>query len=182
MSLREHERASPPEWTVTMLKDASLPSRRYYSILIVAWFVSAVSGCAGYAPGRQSYWGSQIRELCAKDGGITVYESIELTREEYERLGGLKQGLPIPDARTVKAGFPYIREEIRTIIREANPRVMRGETLIKRRSDSKVLGRSVRYWRSGGDLPTGLAEQTYFICPEQSDLSLAVFRVISPAK
>ena len=143
----------------------------------MALWSALLAGCSNYVPGRQLYWDNQVRELCAKDGGSTVYETIELTRQEYDRLGGLKQGLPIPDEAAAKPGFPYVRQEIRQIIREANPRVMRGETVIKRRSDNKVLARSVRYWRTGGDLPTGLAEETYFICPEQDDLSRAVFKV-----
>ena len=146
---------------------------------VVTMAVTAfLAGCAGYVPGRQTYWDNQVRELCQTDGGSTVYETVQLTRQEYERLGGLRQGLPVPDEGTAKPDFPYVRVEIRTTIREANPRVMRGETVIKRRSDNKVLARSVRYWRTGGDLPTGLTEQTYFICPEQADLSAAVFKIM----
>jgi hypothetical protein len=168
--------------------DSALLSRRQGNIswhgvlLTMSVWAGLLAGCASYLPGRQVYWDNQVRELCAKDGGFTVYERIELTREEYERLGGLNQGLPIPDEGIAKPGFPYVREEVRTTLREANPRVMRGETLIKRRSDNKVLARSVRYWRTGGDLPTGLAEESNFICPEQIDLSGTVFTVKSTVK
>ena len=156
-----------------------------HGIRYTAWcavLCAMLCGCGGYIPGRQSYWDEQVRQMCEKDGGVIVYETIELSQAEYQRLGGMKEGFPIPDERHATAATPYVREERRTTIRDSNPTVVRGETLIKRRSDNKVLARSVRYWRTGGDIPTGIAHESYFICPEQVDISRRVFSITDSSK
>ena len=135
----------------------------------------------GWAPGRKAYWDAQVRNMCAKDGGVTVYETITLSEVEYKRLGGdrLYPGLPVPTARYV-ADYPYVRGFTDTILREDNPRVARSEETITRRSDGKVLARAIRYSRSGGDFPTGMSEATSFTCPQGILLSTEIFKLSAP--
>ena len=120
----------------------------------------------GFFEARKAYWDHRVNQMCEKDGGVTVYERIVLSEEEYKRLGGTKSGLAFPLEQVAeKSGFPYFRRVVDVRIRDASPEVVRFETLLIRRSDRKVLGRVVQYGRSGGDFPTGISSQTYFMCP-----------------
>lgn len=139
--------------------------------------IAALYGCAGYVPGRQSYWDSQVKELCEKDGGITIFEKIELSEDDYKRLGGMPGGIPIPHVSSKRTDYPYFYEVFDFTIRESNPVVVRTETIVKRRADGKVLGRSIQYFRRGGDIPTGLANDSSFLCPDKIQLTGEIFRV-----
>lgn len=162
-----------------LAKPAPISVLRNEPLLKTAIVLLAVSlaGCIGYVPGRQDYWDTKVKEMCEKDGGVTVYERIQLSREEYKRLGGIEGSIPLPNEDRSTSDNPYFRRVIDTKIREANPEVMRSETLVVRRSDGKLLGRSVRYWRRGGDAPTGLGHESSIICPERADLTKQIFPV-----
>jgi hypothetical protein len=145
--------------------------------VLTAAAVTLLCACTAYVPGRKSYWDEQVSQMCQKDGGVTVYETVFLNEDEYRRLGGTSHGLPIPASENDRPSYPYIREQTLTRIREANPEVVRTEEVIKRRADQKVLARSVRYSRRGGDIPTGIAHHTSFTCPADIQLSTHVFKI-----
>jgi len=139
----------------------------------------SLAGCMGWAPGRQAYWDEKVKEMCEKDGGVTVNERVKISRKDSQLLWG--QGLPVPTENTRKDS-PYFWERIEIEIRDSYPKVVRAETLIKRRSDGKVLGKSVQYSRRGGDFPTGFSEATSFACPQHTDLSEQIFLVEKDSK
>lgn len=140
-------------------------------------FSTVLVGCAGYVPGRQAYWDEQVKAMCDKDGGTAVYEKVELSEEEYRKLGGVYGVIPVPAVGMKTSDYPYVRSLTETKLREGNPEVVRTEELIMRRSDGKVLVRSISYSRRGGDFPTGLLHDTVFRCPKHEDLSKRVFSV-----
>jgi hypothetical protein len=133
----------------------------------IAVLLAAVStaACMGYVPGRKAYWDDQVKAMCAKDGGLTVFEVAEVSRQEYELFRVAPgQGYAIrPDQHSGAA--PVVRRIVQTTIRESNPQVWRLEQSAIRRSDGKVLATHVDYARVGGDLPTGLAHESSFSCP-----------------
>jgi len=128
---------------------------------MVLWMLLA--GCLGFVPGRQSYWDAQVKELCAKDGGVVVYERVTLTPIEYARLRGASGGVVIPTRKSAPPGAPYVRETEETNIHRSNPEVLRRETRIIRTSDNKVVSRYVTYIRIGGDIPSP-AHASSFAC------------------
>jgi len=152
---------------------------KYGKAAVVTLLLAMLAGCMGWTPGQQAYWDEKVGEMCEKDGGITIYERVKISKGDAIALWG--KGLPLPTENTRKDS-PYFWERIETRIRDAYPKVARAETLIKRRSDGKVLGMSVQYWRTGGDFPTGFSEATSFVCPEHVDLSKQVFLVEGDSK
>jgi len=126
---------------------------------------------------RKASWDARVREMCAKDGGVAIYETVELSEEEFKRLGGGQGGLPLPSASSKEISYPFFYELVDSSIRESNPSVMRTDMLVIRRSDGKVLGRSIQYFRRGGDFPTGIVEDSAFICPENLQITTQIFRV-----
>lgn len=95
---------------------------------------------------QATYWDAKIDELCRKDGGVTVYERVSMTREEQKRLGGVGRSIPIPTRQFAAPDAPYISEETTTWLSH-NPDVFRRESLIVRTSDKAVLSRLVNYVR-----------------------------------
>jgi hypothetical protein len=152
---------------------------RYFltTTLLVIGFLVGLTNCAGYVPGAKAYWDDKVKELCEKDGGVAVYERVPVSREEFKRLGGLVRAIPIPEESRAPSDYPYVRRVIDQKLNPWNPEVVRSETQVIRRSDGKVLGRSIQYWRRGGDVPAGIAHSTSLICPEQVDLTLQIFLV-----
>ena len=134
----------------------------------------------GFYEARKAYWDQKVKEMCARDGGVTVYETVQLTKKDYETLGGTQGGLSLPDERRANKDYPYFRRVVDTVIWRGHLEVVRGETVVIRNSDGKALGRAVQYWRRGGDFPTGLFHDSSFVCPEQIRLSAMIFKLEVP--
>jgi hypothetical protein len=135
-------------------------------MLIATLFSAMLGGCMGYFPGRQSYGDAQVRELCAKDGGVTIYESLRILKSDIDLLGRIDGKIAIPSKGSANPKAPAYSELKITSISENNPRIYRTESAIIRRVDQAILARWVVYSRSGGDFPTGLSEGTSYICPD----------------
>lgn len=155
-------------------------------INIVAWvvltpivlLVASIGGCET----RKAYYDWQVRRMCEKDGGVTVYERVAITREEYRRLGGAYGQIPIPEERSAAPDYPYVSSTTRTVLKKGSPQITRTEALIKRRADNKVLARYVSYSRVGGDFPSW-AHPSYSMCElPQGNVSQQIFMVEGEAK
>ena len=105
--------------------------------------LAVLGGCSdSYAD-----WDAKVKELCQKDGGVVVYERVQLSADEARRLTGPAGGLLIPRKESADPGVPYVSETKRTTLNEGNPTVLKWETVIVRTSDGKVLSRLTGYGR-----------------------------------
>lgn len=126
---------------------------------------------------NKAYWDHKVRQWCEKDGGVTVYEKVELTQEEYERNDG-NNGFIVPwPERTSKAEHDFYTKQFTEIFHSSNPVVKRLEFIAYRKSDGKELGKMVTYGRTGGDFPTGFAG-TSFTCADMKNIALDVEKQI----
>ena len=132
--------------------------------------VMLLTACAGYTPGSKSYWDQQVKDMCAKDGGVTIYGRISVSADQFAKFGKVGAYVSIPPKASIKADDLAFWDQSTTVIRESNPRVSRYEQVIRRRLDEKVVARVVRYSRVGGDLPTGIAHESSFSCPEEEQI------------
>jgi len=119
----------------------------------------------GFYEARKAYWDYQVRELCAKDGGIRVYETITLPPTEYERFA--KRNWIFPNKKEANPTDTYYYVVDIHYYRDWNPQVSRQQYFVVRNSDGKVLGASTRYGRGGGDIP-GPWHPSSFTCPKIS--------------
>ncbi|SDE53509.1 hypothetical protein [Desulfuromonas thiophila] len=126
-------------------------------LLFSIWFGGAFWEVAG----KKMYWDAQVRKLCAIDGGVKVYETVELTPDLLDWAGRIF----IPSKDKATAADLYFYEKERQYLRRKNPTLIRTHTVIIRRSDNKVLGELIRYGRGGGDLP-GPWHPSSFSCPD----------------
>lgn len=111
------------------------------------WF----GGAFWEAGGKKLYWDAKVRDLCAKDGGVKVYETVELPPELYDYYAG--RNWVLPDKSKATPVDEYFFERDIVYLHEDDPLVTRSQARIIRRNDGRVLGEYIRYGRGGGDLP-----------------------------
>lgn len=117
--------------------------------------------------GMKVYYDRQVRELCAKDGGVRIYETVRLPAEKFDELK--RVNFVLPDKTRAEPADEYYSETDRHYYRKGNPEVSRRQYRIIRRSDQKILGELVLYGRGGGDLP-GPWHGSSFTCPDPTQV------------
>jgi hypothetical protein len=135
----------------------------------------AMTGCEKFALDRQ------MEELCSKDGGVKVYETVMLPPEMFDQWGD-----PFPGWRGRKSedrlgeNYQYTME-ISDLKKgdalKGEGELRRFSVRIHRRADRKLMGEAISYGRSGGDF-IAFAHPTSKSCPadqSESDLIRSVF-------
>ena len=105
--------------------------------------------------------------MCAVDGGATVYETVELPPDKFDRHGNINFFKPNQKRNALGEEYDYIFD-VTTQAVDRNITIFRFENKIVRRADDKLLGRQVSYARRGGDI-AGLGHPSSFGCPEFRD-------------
>lgn len=128
------------------------------AVLFSVWFGGAFWEVAG----KKMYYDAQVRELCAKDGGLKVYETVQLPAEMFNKWGQIEFHRPAQGENAL--GPEYVFKEDTQYFRQGNPQISRIHYQVLRRVDGKLLGETVLYGRVGGDLP-GPWHHSSFRCP-----------------
>lgn len=160
---------------MTKLKSHGSRSRatepRLYGWLAVGLLIA---GCEKYVLDRQ------MEDLCKKDGGVKIYETVVLPPESFDQWGD-----PFPGWRgrtsEERLGLQYQYEWKIIDIKKGDAlkgegELKRFEVRIFRRSDGRLLGEGVSFARSGGDL-IAFAHPTSRSCPESQSESDVIRRV-----
>ncbi|MBA3771783.1 MAG: hypothetical protein H0X13_04665 [Ramlibacter sp.] len=95
----------------------------------------------------------EVDRLCAIDGGVHVYETVELSKENFGPDGEVfpqYRGLPLEKGRY--STHYYFRPEEKVLI-SGTPSLYRFSFAIVRQADRRVMGEQVSYVRRGGDFP-----------------------------
>jgi hypothetical protein len=123
--------------------------RRFAAVLACAALATLLVACERYALNQQ------MEELCKKDGGVRVYETVTLPPSEYEALWKY--------AATAATPADFYGPNYRSV---ATKEILVGQNAtagsgigqlsrlywgIYRRSDNRLLGERVGYQRDGGD-------------------------------
>ena len=114
----------------------------------------------------KAHYDQQVREMCAKDGGVRVYETVRLPAEEFDEFGDIR----IPANQNAKPKDEYLYESSTTYIRDRNPEIWKSHYRVHRQLGGKLLGESVSYSRRGGDMP-GPWHESSFGCPRDADIT-----------
>ena len=110
---------------------------------------------------------NMVDELCAKDGGIKVYETVILPAPMFNKYGQPEIGLS--KNKPSQNGL-YFDLNIEDLVGNHNSSairdlvVMRSKTKIVRNSDRKTLGEKISYTRRGGDA-AGPWHPSHYTCP-----------------
>jgi hypothetical protein len=103
----------------------------------------------------------EVDRLCAIDGGVHIYETVKLPKENFGPDGEVfpkYRGLPFDRGRY--GPEYYLRSEEKALRRES-PSMYRFSVGIVRRSDGRVMGEQISYVRRGGDFPGPWADSVY---------------------
>ena len=104
----------------------------------------------------------QVKELCAKDGGVKVYETVTLPPEMFNQWGQVK--FYKPTQKEDALGKEYIFKVNSHYYKKGYLSLRRYHVQILRRKSKKLLGESISYDRGGGD-PIGPWGASSFSCP-----------------
>lgn len=136
----------------------ALPYRvRSIQFLLLFFGVVALAGCLR----EKDRLDAQVREMCAKDGGMKVYEQVRVPVDRFNDFGQIR----VPFKSVAKVIDEYFYESETVYFRKGNPSMRRSNVKLIRSDDLKVLGEVVSYHRVGGDFP-GPWHESSQSCPE----------------
>ena len=119
----------------------------FYVITLIG--MSLLSGCEKWQLDRQ------MEELCKKDGGVRVYETVKLPPEMFDQSGDPFPGWRgRPSSERLGNDYEYlfgVEYLVKGDPLKGQGELMRFHIQIIRRADIKLMGESVSYGRSGGD-------------------------------
>ena len=121
--------------------------------------IMTVAGCTR----EKDLLDEEVRQLCAKDGGIKVYETVKLLADRFDKDGAIR----IPMKKDMRPEDEYFLSWEVLYYKRGNPELSRDHFKVIRRIDGKVLGEAVYYGRGGGDWP-GPWRDSSFSCPSKT--------------
>lgn len=122
----------------------------------------------------------EVDRLCAIDGGIRMYETVELPPDKFDSWGEINFYHPTQGENTLGPEYLYqwdiyYYKKGDPVLQGAQEASMRQDHIkIIRRTDMKLLGEFVKYHRAGGDLPGPWMPSSYH-CPARSKANESIF-------
>lgn len=138
----------------------------FHKELVVGACTASLLGLLWLAEGEKWLLDRQVTELCAKDGGVKVYEMVALSPELVDKSGVIR----IPDKAQAKLSDEYYYESSMSYFKKGNPEMWQLHFKVYRRFNNKLLGEAISYARRGGDVP-GPWHDSSFGCPDRADIS-----------
>lgn len=134
--------------------------------LVTLTSIAVLFGPMLISNGVKWWYDRQVSELCAKDGGVKVYETVKLPAEKFNQWGQVR----IPNKNKAKPSDEYYYESAMHYLRNSNPEMWQSHYKVYRQFDNELLGESISYTRRGGDAP-GPWHESSFRCPDNSDIT-----------
>ncbi len=146
--------------------------RRIWGAIAIVLMLSICWGIPSY----KRWWADKlVDELCAKDGGIKVYETVTLSANMFNEYGQpiiRFDGTERAAQNTSNSGLNFSIND-RDIIGNHNSsdigKLAVWQSIIRlyRRSDGKALGETIWYARSGGD-GLSFGHPSSYSCPDNA--------------
>ncbi len=143
-------------WALRRVKTSSL------KVMVVIVAAAGFLGWFWLVAGEKLWLDHKVRELCAVDGGVRVYETVMLPREKFNQWR--QPNFYSPTQGEDALGPEYVFKEESPDFENKDAKAFRYHYKVIRRSDQKVLGETTSYERRGGDLP-GPWQPSSFTCP-----------------
>lgn len=130
----------------------------------------------GFYEGRKAYWDEQVRQMCAKDGGVSILEKVFISKEQEKYLPHVDGVVTVSKESLSDPRAPAFSKAIETVVESGNPSVLRYEQVIVRRADKATTARAVIYVRTGGDLPSPAFPSSYY-CPPLNKINSDISKI-----
>jgi len=148
----------------------------FFALLIGLWWVVPTY--------RKERADALVQELCTKDGGIRVYETIPLPSGKFGKHGNVifpgNKGLPPFEKNATSGDEFYFTSETTWIVPDSgigSLAVWKSHQKLFRAVDHKLLGEAISYSRRGGD-PIGPWHPSSFGCPRNADITYLVKKAL----
>lgn len=109
-------------------------------------------------PSEKDRLDKKMAELCKKDGGVNIYETVKLPPEMFDDLGNVKAGVNIRKGKgyVTQFGGAYELATKTLVLKKGDSlkgegQLVRHDTKLVRIIDNKVLAEIINYNRAGGD-------------------------------
>ncbi|ODS22978.1 hypothetical protein AB835_11280 [Candidatus Endobugula sertula] len=123
---------------------------------LVLWFI--------YCELNKAYWDYQVKKMCKKDGGVTVFERIDISKKEYPKIFSNLGKMKLPNRWSDKNKFPYFYKNNTENIKLGKLSVKKHLYKIINRKTKKIITKSISYSRIGGDFPILVQHPSSFSC------------------
>ena len=120
---------------------------------------------------NKAFWDARVRYLCAHEGGVTVYETVDLSAPEYADIATDINGIPfIPfDSYRDTDDLLYRVSSSELTQKFGGIEIARRVGSIVRSTDDMTLSTNVSFSRRGGDFVTFGAPGSSFSCGDLND-------------
>ncbi|MBP6057982.1 MAG: hypothetical protein KA524_06160 [Nitrosomonas sp.] len=140
--------------------------------IILLLFVSSIVYATFFS--EKARLDREVDRLCAIDGGIRVYETVQLPSDKFNKWGEINFYKPTQKIEDT-LGPEYIYQWNMHYYKKGDPVSQGAQEIAMRRDhikiirgiDMKLLGEFVKYHRAGGDLPGPWMPSSYH-CPDRS--------------
>ena len=137
--------------------------------IILLLFVSSIVYATFFS--EKARLDREVDRLCAIDGGIRVYETVQLPSDKFNKWGEINFYKPTQKIEDT-LGPEYIYQWNMHYYKKGDPVSQGAQEIAMRRDhikiirgiDMKLLGEFVKYHRAGGDLPGPWMPSSYH-CP-----------------
>ena len=163
------------------MKEFLMTGVKFLFFTPVAWISVAVLYFF-YCEANKAYWDYRVKEMCLKDGGVKVFEKVDLTKEQYVNLKDFQGSIRAPNEKFARPDDVLVSSSSRAILHAGYPTVDRIETKIFLKSNMRVLGHEISYARIGGDMPTGISHPSTFSCGDLEGFIVNINKLIYSVK
>ena len=120
--------------------------------IVISWLCIAIASCVSCTILNKAYWDHKVDELCAKDGGVIIYEKVVISKKDYPDIKITSTGsIILPHEKDVTISDPFYYTSKTEYLENGNLEVRRYKQSIVRNSDKRTLSTFISYGRSGGD-------------------------------
>jgi len=119
-------------------------TRRTAVIAVAVFSTLTLSGCER----AKTRLDREVDRLCAIDGGVHIYETVRLPKENFGPDGEL---FPQFKGKSNWYGPDYRSQILKESLTDGDPSLIRQRVQVIRTNDGKVLGEIISYARTGGD-------------------------------
>lgn len=146
---------------------------KWFLLSLLALVVVSVIGVVivyQHYESNKAEWDQKVTEMCKKDGGVTVYEKVEVSKADYPNLKFTSSGYVILSSEGhKKPDDPFYLTSKTEYLKQWSPEIFRSEHSIIRAKDGKELSRLISYSRRGGDFPDGISHPSSYSCGHEED-------------
>lgn len=117
----------------------------------------------------------KIDRLCAKDGGLRVFETAEAPRALLHEDGSLDLNV----LQRTRPEDPYFLEHLSETLKRRAPEIIRSEYRLWRSSDRKLIATTISYIRPTQNVGVPIFSHQAYTCPSAGELYALATAVFS---